>query len=602
MRRKLIKQDAFEQIANSSVAVTENELIGAERILSRAIGQDVSLHSFNESTVLFETEDGTYVHAGYQIDDSKLNFSNIEELVIDEQSKTTRRKEVLGEMLDSVLKDQSDKAEQIFSDYLKLSSFEEAKKFVDSKDEDEDDDDDDDSCDDKKVVKKDDKPKGKKSKKDAFMKMIAAKKGGDDIKEAYKVATNVLDYVEYMTIGPVLEESNRETDEFGSPVSIQIPTSRVRNEGKLLNFDWKVLNHKCKVLRSGAKSLCEDQEFVKAIADLKILNNVSNATGLEEALDTIAVNWPNSLYLTEEEMAHIIGESLQIAGEKNYDDQTCAFMAEAILDRVYSAYTEKATQILSLANAPKEANESYEGFKAVVEGFFPAIDEKTKVESKIFEDLYETVESIYKVADRRGNKELKSETAHMLNDIADVLNSNARPDVELAEEVANWIAQFVEANVTGATDHWNVSNLPHHTVNGDHPQMARNAKVPGIAGTHSGDWGDPAPMIGQDSMDYKGKHSREARSSSWGNIGKDTFPSLSNPYIPKPFGDYTMKGEKGVDKDTFGQHHGSWQSSDTWPALQNPYAPKEAGAAGGQGYKMKNGPETDLVVDRGVAK
>ena len=75
---------------------------------------------------------------------------------------------------------------------------------------------------------------------------------------------------------------------------------------------------------------------------------------------------------------------------------------------------------------------------------------------------------------------------------------------------------------------------------------------------------------------------------------------MNNPYVPKPFGDYTMKGEKGVDKDTFGQHHGSWQSSDTWPNLNNPYVPKEAGSTGGQGYKMKDGPETDLVVDKGV--
>jgi hypothetical protein len=104
-------------------------------------------------------------------------------------------------------------------------------------------------------------------------------------------------------------------------------------------------------------------------------------------------------------------------------------------------------------------------------------------------------------------------------------------------------------------------------------------------------------MIGQDSMTYKGgKHSKEARSHSWGNVGgKDTFPSLSNPYVPKPFGDYTMKGEKGVDKDTFGQHHSTWQSGDTWPKLQNPYVPK---AETPHSYKMNKGKEKDLVIDK----
>ena len=51
------------------------------------------------------------------------------------------------------------------------------------------------------------------------------------------------------------------------------------------------------------------------------------------------------------------------------------------------------------------------------------------------------------------------------------------------------------------------------------------------------------------------------------------WPSLSNPHVPKPFGDYTMKGEKGADKD-WNNGLDMWQSGDTWPSLQNPYIPK----------------------------
>lgn len=629
MRRKLIKQDAFEQIANSSVVMVEHELVEAERILSRALGQNVQLHSFNESTVLYETEDETYVHAGFKVDDGKVTFNNIEELVIDEASKTARRQDVLSEMLDCVMKDKPEKAKNLFGDYMGLSTFAEAKKFVIKSKEDEDGNPDFDSeerddkekepnqlPDKKSPIEKmnDKKNKEKKDKdheggkgfnfdkgKDAFKKKL--KSAGKKVEEAYLVAENVLDYCDYMQVGPVLQESSQQRDNHGNLTDIQIPSIRVRNEGKLLNFDWKVLNHKCKVLRSGAKSLCEDQDFVRSVANLKVQNNVSNAEGLEEALDMIAVKWPNVLYLSEAELADLVGEALQIAGERNFDDRTCAFMAEGILRRVHESYGDKVNQILSLANAPKNESEedAYEHFKAVVEDFFPYVDHKTGVELKVFEDLYESLADIYNTARRRGHEALVSETAGMLNDIADVLNDEARPDVELAEEVAQWLQRFIESNVQGASDSWNVSNMPHHTVSGDHPQMARNARVPAIAGTHTGDWGDSAPMIGQDNMSYKGGHAQTARSSSWGNIGgNETFPSLRNPYIPKPFGDYTMKGEKGVDKDTFGQHHGSWQSGDTWPSLQNPYVPKEAGGTGGQGHKMKDGPETDLVVDKGV--
>ena len=130
--------------------------------------------------------------------------------------------------------------------------------------------------------------------------------------------------------------------------------------------------------------------------------------------------------------------------------------------------------------------------------------------------------------------------------------------------------------------------------------MARNAKVPAVSGRHDGDWGDEAPAIGQDSHAYKGgKHSKTMRSNSWGQEGGgEIFPKLKNPYVPKPFGDYTMKGEKGVDKEATGQHWSTWQTSDTWPDLQNPYVPKEVGGEGGKGHKMKDGSETDLVVDR----
>lgn len=629
MRRKLIKQDAFEQIAKNSVVVAEQELVGAERVLSRALNQDVQLHSFNESTVLYTTDDETYVHASYKLEEGNVTFSNIEELVIDEESKAARRKEILGEMLDNIIKDKSEKAKDLFSDYMSVTSFTEAKKFVIKTKEDSEGNEDYevDEKDDKKKKpnqlpknkspfeklddkkKRDDKSKDKKSSKglnsekakEAFKKKVKA--AGKKIEEAYQLAENVLDYVDYMKVGPALDESVQDRDEYGNVVAIKIPNTLARNEGKLLNFDWKVLNHKCKVLRSGAKSLCEDNNFVKSIADLKVQNNISNSIGLEECLDNIAVNWPNVIYLTQEELANVIGEALRIAGERNFDDSTCNFMAEGVLRRVYESYSDKVAQILHLANAPKnESNaDGYEHFQSVVENFYSTVDDKTNVEKKVFADLYETLADIYKVADRRGNQLLKSETSYMLNDLAEVLNDQAKPDIELAEEVALWLTNFVESNVMGSSETWNVSNLPYQTINGDHPQMTRNARVPAVAGTHNGDWSDEAPMIGQDDMNYRGNHASQARSNSWGNIGgNDTFPSLRNPYIPKPFGDYTMTGEKGVDKDTFGQHHGSWQSSDTWPNLDNPYIPKEAGGTGGQGYKMKNGADTDLIVNKGV--
>jgi hypothetical protein len=113
----------------------------------------------------------------------------------------------------------------------------------------------------------------------------------------------------------------------------------------------------------------------------------------------------------------------------------------------------------------------------------------------------------------------------------------------------------------------------------------------------SGNYGDPAPTIGQDDMNYKNsKNAKEMRNKAWGQEGgNDVFPNLKNPYVPQPFGTYTMKGEKGVDKD---QGNLLSNSKDTFPSLKNPYVPKEEVGTGGKGYKMNKGKEKDLVVDK----
>jgi len=213
----------------------------------------------------------------------------------------------------------------------------------------------------------------------------------------------------------------------------------------------------------------------------------------------------------------------------------------------------------------------------------------------VFSDLYTTLEEVYSQVDRAGDEVLKGTTVSYLEEISEVLNGRIKPDTELAEEVAEWLSELLETNL--GTKDWNISNGTHTSVNGDHPDMAMKAKQ---SYSPSGDlavdaWGGSGgAQIGQDSMDYKGGgNAAEARNKSWGNVGGDkVYPGVSNPYVPSPFGDYTMKGEPGVDKNTFGQHHGSWQSGDTWPSLNNPYVPKAIGA---DGWKMKS---DNLVIDK----
>lgn len=599
MRRKLIKQDAFDKITNESVNAAERELLEAESILARALGKDhIALHCFNESSVVYETLDNTYVHAGYEIKNDHVTFNNIEELVIDESSRQNKRREMISEMIDSILVDDTTKAKDLFNNYIGVIRWNEAKKpdFIAKGEKDEE-------ASKKKGFGTKKKDKGKKfGKKDDEVKKFFGKKAktaGKDIEEAYITSQNVLDYADYMKVGPSLAESVTKSDDKGNLTDIKIPTVRQRNESKLQRFDWKTLNTKVADSRKKIPHFTENQDFCKAMAYLKRQNKFSDAQGLQEAIDNVVKAWPELLYATQGELAQVIGESLTTAGVKNYDDQICEFMSEGILRKAHSVYAEKVAQILHLASAPKleESQDPYIFFQNVVEQFYPRLDEKFGLERQVFIDMYEALGSIFKKADRQGDNALKSETASYINEIAAMLNGEIKPELSVAEEAANFLTTVIETNLESGK--WVVSNTPHLTVTGDHPDMAKKAsKGYSPASDFSGNWGDEAPAIGQDSNNYKsGKHAKEMRNNSWGQEGAgEVFPKLKNPYIPKPFGDFTMKGEKGVDKSN--TDNGLWSSSDTWPALDNPYVPKEAGGPGGKGYKMKNGKETDLVVDK----
>lgn len=621
MRRKLIKQEAIEQIANSSVTTAERELVEAENVLAQALGKaHLSLHCFNESTVLYETLDDTFVHSGYEVKGDHISFHNIEELVVDHETKVAKRKTVLAEMIDAVLTDKGNKATELFSEYMGLYSFNEAKKTIIKANGDNDFESSDveikpktkgklgeklspfakreakKSRDDNSKFKKTSKGLNFEKNKDAFKKKLKA--AGKKIEEAYAVAENVLHYVNYLQVGPVLAESVTQRDENGNIVNLRIPTVKVRNESRLQSYDWKTLNGKVKNLRENALVLHGDQNFCKAMSDLKRQNAFSDAQALQTVLENVVRAWPHVLYVTQDELAQVVAEALTIAGVTNYGDQDCAFMAEGVLRTAHANFQERVNQILHLASAPKceGKTDPYIHFQQVAEGFFASVDEKFGLEQKVFADLYESLEGLYKTADRRGNDQLKKVTASYLNELADILNGKSKADVELAEEVANFVVNFIETNLDGEST-WKPSNSAHVTVSGDHPDMEKKASTGYTPSKDfSPDWGDELPMIGQDDMNYKsGKHAKAARSNSWGNeAGKDTFPSLKNPYILKPFGDYSMKGEKGVDKDDSGGAYWTGSSDDTWPKMQNPYVPKHET---GKTYKMNKGKEKDLVVD-----
>jgi hypothetical protein len=600
MKRKLISYDVFESIQNDSLSSLEFELVDAENVLARALGtNDMSLVSFGPETALYETADGLYVYAGHKIDGNVIKFENIQQLVIDEDTEKNRSKEIVGKILDSLLEDKKDAAEQLFNDYIGMPAV-------------------------RRNIKEGLMPKvsvstgtGRKSKfrgkrragghaaamkagrtrkrhersmplglkmrakrlREIAKKKLAGRpqrtgKGQRHVRtyirfgEWASVSNNVLDYVDFQVYGPILAESQITHDESGNVVSVTMPTSRVRNEGKVLSFDWKTLKTDVKVLREQAHNLIENSDFCKAVAELKRHNALSDSKALEEALEDVVTNFPEVLYLTEGELAGQINLALESTGVTNYDDQTCKFMAEGILRTAHNAYVDRVTKVVRLAGSEikEDSEDKYAAFKTLVDDFYPSLDESFAVEMQVFVDLYEALCEIYDLAE--DDDVVRKQTADHLHKLSAIIQKDVKPNIDIAEEAAIWLSLFAETNLETQT--WNPDGSPVVDPTFDHPDLKKHAsKSYSPAADGSGNWGG----VGGPMSDGKRKtDNSELSSHGWGNNsgGGDTFPTLKNPYLPDS-AKFTMVGEKGVDV-TSDDAHGQAGGNDTWPSLQNPYA------------------------------
>jgi len=614
MKRKLISYDVFESIKRDSLSNSEQELSEAAPVLARALEvEQLELLSFGPENVLFEAIDGTYVHASYTMDKENISFENIEQLAIDDETEKEASKEAVSLMLDAIIEGNTDKANSHFEEYVSLPNTHRVmkegfaiksqvttgrgthskkkgkkraggnraarmagktrkrrdrsltpglKKLMDRK---------------REIARK--KLGGRKAKTERGQRQVRVtlrRVKPSSMKEWNNICENVFDYIDYKTYGPVLDKATINHDDKGNVVNIAIPKTKTRNEAKLLSFDWNTMATDVKVLRGSGKYLCESNDFCKAIADLKRQNAVSDSAALEESLENIVSQWPNVLYLTQEELTGTIKCALETVDAKNYDDNTCEFMSEGILRTAHHAYVDRVEKIMRLSGAKvnEDAEDKYSEFKNTVDAYFPTLDESAMLEMQVFADLYEAIRNIHELAKEDGNEELAIETGTQLEELIPVLQQETAPSLDIAANAAAWLTSVVETNLE--TTPWDASGMsPNNQVyitnHGEHPRMAQNAsKGYSPAADASGNWGDSAPV--SDGKNYKGSLADEMRSRAWGNIGGgDTYPSLQNPYIPSaqiP----TMVPATGVDKEAGnGVNDGG---SDTWPALQNPYIPQ----------------------------
>ena len=258
-----------------------------------------------------------------------------------------------------------------------------------------------------------------------------------------------------------------------------------------------------------------------------------------------------------------------MAGARNYDDSTCEFISEAILRTAFDAYAERVSKIVNLTGVKLESEDKYVEFKDVANKLYNYVDASEAGELKVFSDLYEALSSLKSLAESLGEKEIVTETTQLMQECIYVVNKEQEPDVQLAEFVANYLRDIYESNL-GSMD-WEAME-PNVSVTGDHPMLRAHAKKSYSPASDAEDNSvmDAGKSPVSDGKTIKNDLADELMGNAWGNVsGEDTYPSLSNPYVPSSM-EFTMKGDKGVDKDS--DDLGTYQGKDTWPNLNNPLA------------------------------
>jgi hypothetical protein len=389
------------------------------------------------------------------------------------------------------------------------------------------------------------------------------------MKEWNNLTENVLGYVNYKEMGPLYKECTISHDDKGEVNAVTIPTKLKKNEGKILSFDWKTMDTEVKVLRNKAKKLNENERFIRSVVEIKKHNNVSNNSGLETALENTVGAFPEALYLTQEEMAATVKSCLEMAGTRNFDDNTCDFIAEAILRTAFDAYSERVNKMVGIAGVKLESTDKYVEFKDVANKLYNYVDASQEKDLSVFSDLAEALNNLAKLAESLGDTEVVTEAKTLLQECIYVINQEVEPDVQLAEFVANYLRDIYESNLN--SKEWEPMD-PVVSPTGDHPMLHAHAKQ-GYSPASDGQ-DDSVVDSGRgsvsDGKNIKNDLGDEMMNNGWGNIGGDSvYPSLSNPYLLKDM-DFTMKGDKGVDMDS--DDLGTEQGKDTWPNLRNPFA------------------------------
>jgi hypothetical protein len=570
MKRKLIDFDVLKNLEYNSISSSEKEISENLEVISQVLDKNnLKIHCLDKDSVTFVTTEGTYIHAGYSRDGEKLRLHNVQELVIDEQSEVNETRSIIANMVDAVIEDNKDLADDLFENYVRLprlrKAFTEAALNEGSNNK---------GIEALKKWREEHKKqggKGKKarrlSKKEKFLAMIG-KKVKDKIKDKVEklkewnaLATNVLEVIDIEAGRPSLATVEINKDVRGNINEVKIPKGK---KMVILNLPYEGSGD-VSYARSNAASVVKESRFLRAINDFRRANAISDTSELQQVVENIVSAMPQLVYFTQDELSRSIYEALTNSDAQNWDDKTCDFMAEGILRTAHEIYKDRVAKVYGIAGI--KANDSYEDYQEVAKNVFAHIDNINANQQKMYNDLYESLASVYAFVENVGDVNLAGKIGQFLDAIGNVLEGSLPANNRLAEDAALILQTLAEANLPMAGN-WEVDDKAYTSLDGMNPHIYKLPKIAGNPGDYMADYRSDAPV--SDGKDYNPKNAKDM-SVAYTSGGKNVYPNLTNPYamptdeeFPEDLEGNTVNGN-GLGTDG---------GENAWPKLSNPYVPK----------------------------
>jgi len=293
MKRKLIDIDVINAIENKSINVAMKEINESCDILAKKLKtESLKVHCLSESEVTFVTPQNTYIHATYTLDNNNLLLENIKELVVNEESEKIANKKFITNMVDAILEDKKELASEMFESYIHMPL---SKKVFKE------------GFGSKKSSKINEETTKKSSEFDSVKNLFRKSK----IEEFKAISENIQEFLNFKKGNPLFSSVSSSHDENNNVVSVKLPRLKLRNEGKVLSFNWKTPSAEVTYQRSGAKKVVKENNFLRAMNDLRRANAISDMKEVELTLENIVGAWPTLVYLTQNELASMIKEALE---------------------------------------------------------------------------------------------------------------------------------------------------------------------------------------------------------------------------------------------------------------------------------------------------